>query len=119
MQQIMLEEGIIKLVIRSLTGRSEMEKEYALKLLLEFSNELDCCAKIALEKGALVLLSSVAENPDYPTLSNLAEEILENLEKVEDNVQHLAMAGRFQPLVTRLCSGMNPTILLFDLGLCG
>ncbi|XP_042385573.1 U-box domain-containing protein 43-like [Zingiber officinale] len=104
-KQIMLEEGIIKLVIRSLIGRSEMEKEYALKLLLEFSNELDYCTKIALEKGALVLLSSIAENPDYPTLSNLAEEVLANLEKVEDNVQHLAMAGRFQPLVTRLCSG--------------
>lgn len=105
----MLEQGITRLAIRSLTGRSEMEKEYALKLLLEFSIDTDCCTRIALEKGALVLLSSMAANSDYPTSSNLAEEVLKNLEKVEDNVQHLAMAGRFQPLVARLCNGMAPT----------
>ncbi|CAL9044134.1 U-box domain-containing protein 44-like [Musa acuminata AAA Group] len=102
---IMLEQGITRLAIRSLTGRSEMEKEYALKLLLEFSIDTDCCTRIALEKGALVLLSSMAANSDHPTSSNLAEEVLKNLEKVEDNVQHLAMAGRFQPLVARLCNG--------------
>ncbi|RRT47202.1 hypothetical protein B296_00039982 [Ensete ventricosum] len=106
---IMLEQGITRLAIRSLTGRSEMEKEYALKLLLEFSTDTDCCTRLALEKGALVLLSSMAANSDHPTLSNLAEEVLKNLEKVEDNVQHLAMAGRFQPLVARLCNGMAPT----------
>lgn len=105
----MLEQGITRLAIRSLTGRSEMEKEYALKLLLEFSIDTDCCTRIALEKGALVLLSSMAANSDHPTSSNLAEEVLKNLEKVEDNVQHLAMAGRFQPLVARLCNGMAPT----------
>ncbi|CAL9092210.1 unnamed protein product [Musa textilis] len=102
---IMLEQGITRLAIRSLTGRSEMEKEYALKLLLEFSIDTDCCTRIALEKGALVLLSSMAANSDHPTSSNLAEEVLKNLEKVEDNVQHLAMAGRFQPLVARLYNG--------------
>ncbi|XP_029120615.1 U-box domain-containing protein 43 isoform X2 [Elaeis guineensis] len=102
---IMIEEGITRLAIRSLTGHSEMEKEYALRLLLEFSCDEGYCKKIALEKGALVLLSSMAGSSEYPTLSNLAEEVLKNIERVEENIQHLAIAGRFQPLITQLCKG--------------
>lgn len=94
-----------RLVIRSLTASSEKEKEYSLRLLLEFSSVEGYCRKIAVEKGALVLLSSLAGNFEYPALSNLAEEILGNVEKMEENVEHLAMAGRYQPLLTRLCQG--------------
>ncbi|XP_010264614.1 PREDICTED: U-box domain-containing protein 44-like [Nelumbo nucifera] len=101
----MLEEGTIRLAIRSLIGRSEKEREYAVKVLLEFSNDESCCVKIASEKGALVVLSSMAGNLEHPGLSNLAEEILKRMEKVEDNVESLAAAGRFQPLLTRLCKG--------------
>ncbi|WOL18652.1 U-box domain-containing protein 44-like [Canna indica] len=111
---IMLEQGTIRVAIRSLTGWSEIEKEYALKILLEFSGDVNCCTKIALEKGALVLLASMVGNPDYPTLSNLAEEVLKNLEEVEDNVQHLAMAGRFQPLITRLCNDCPRLIISWN-----
>lgn len=102
---IMIEEGITRLAIRSLTGHSEMEKEFALRLLLEFSCDEGYCKKIVQEKGALVLLCSMAGNSEYPTLSNLAEDILKDMERVEENIQHLAIAGRFQPLVTRLCKG--------------
>ncbi|ONK77056.1 uncharacterized protein A4U43_C02F2640 [Asparagus officinalis] len=102
---IMLEEGMTRLAIRSLTASLEKEREYALRLLLEFSYVEGYCRKIALEKGALVLLSSLAGNVEYPVLYNLAEEILANIEKVEDNVEYLAMAGRYQPLLTRLCRG--------------
>ncbi|XP_068644172.1 U-box domain-containing protein 43-like [Aristolochia californica] len=102
---IMIEEGMIRLAIHSLTGSLEMEKEYAVKLLAEFSINVDICAKIASQKGALVLLSSITGNPENPILSSLAEEVLRNMEKVEENVQHLAAAGRFQPLLSRLCGG--------------
>ncbi|KAJ6831122.1 U-box domain-containing protein 44-like [Iris pallida] len=102
---IMIEEGMTRLAIRSLTARLEKEREYALRLLLEFSSEEGYCRKLALEKGALVLLSSMTTNLEYPTLSNLAEEILKNMEMIEENVEHLAMAGRYQPLLTRLCKG--------------
>lgn len=103
----MIEEGIIRAAIHSLTASSENEREFAVKLLLEFSNDEGYCKKIASQKGALVLLSSMAGNLEHPTLSNLAEEVLHNMEKVEENVQHLAAAGRFQPLLTRLCEGMH------------
>lgn len=106
-KQIMLEEGMLRLAIRSLNVSSEKEREYALKLLLEFSTDEGYCTKIALEKGALVLLSSMAGNVEHPTLSNLAEEILKNMETVEENIQHLAIAGRFQPLLTRLYEGTD------------
>ncbi|XP_042509189.1 U-box domain-containing protein 44-like [Macadamia integrifolia] len=103
----MLEEGTTRLAIHSLIGSSEKEKEYAVKLLLEFSSDEAYCAKMTSEKGALVLLSSMAGNLEYPAISNIAEEILKRMEKVEENVQHLAAAGRFEPLLTRLCHGTS------------
>ncbi|ONH99885.1 hypothetical protein PRUPE_6G055800 [Prunus persica] len=106
-KNIMLQEGITRLAIHSLIGSSEKEKEYAVKLLLEFSSDKACCIKIATEKGALVLLSSMAGNLEHPGLSNLANKVLKQMEKVEDNVQYLAAAGRFEPLLTRLCEGSD------------
>ncbi|KAK3019279.1 hypothetical protein RJ639_004228 [Escallonia herrerae] len=106
-QKIMLEEGITRLAIHSLIGGSEKEREYGVKLLLEFSSDETYCVRIASEKGALVLLLSMAGNLEHPALSNLAEEILKRMERMEDNVQHLAAAGRFEPLLSRLCEGSD------------
>jgi len=102
----MLGRGINRLAVHSLIGSSAKEREYATKLLLEFCNDEDCCARIASEKGSLVLLSSIAGNMEYPSLSKLAEEVLRLMERVEDNVQCLAAAGRFGPLISRLHDGM-------------
>ncbi|KAK1264497.1 U-box domain-containing protein 44 [Acorus gramineus] len=101
---IMFEEGMTRLATRSLTGSSE-EKEFAVKLLLELSRVERYCKKIAVEKGALFLLTSMAGSLEHPNLSNLAEEVLKNAEKAEENIQPLAEAGRFQPLIGRLCTG--------------
>lgn len=103
----MIAEGITKLAINSLGGSTEKEKEkeYALRLLIEFSNNEAYCAKIASEKGAFLLLSSLAENLEHPGLSNLAEDVLKRLEAMDENVEHLAAAGRFEPLLSRLCEG--------------
>ncbi|KAK4606073.1 hypothetical protein RGQ29_000375 [Quercus rubra] len=106
-KKIMLEEGITRLAIHGLIGSSEKEREYAVKLLLEFSSDEACCTKIASEKGALVLLSSLAGNLEHPSLSNLAEEVLKQMERVEENVQPLAAAGRFEPLLSRLCEASD------------
>ncbi|KAJ8437943.1 hypothetical protein Cgig2_031459 [Carnegiea gigantea] len=106
-KKTMLGEGITKLAINSLAGNSEEEKENALKLLLEFSRDEAYRAKIASEKGAFLLLSSVAENLEHPALSHLAEDVLKHLEMVDENVEHLAAAGRFEPLLSRLCEGSD------------
>lgn len=102
---MMLHEGMTRLAIRSLTSSLEDEKEFAVKLLLEFSHVEGYCAKLASEKGAVVLLSSMAGDPERPVLSNIAEDLLKNMEKMEENIQPLAAAGRFQPVLTRLCEG--------------
>lgn len=102
----MLERGTTRLAIHSLIGNSEKEREHAIKLLLEFCNDEDCCVRIASEKGALVLLSSIAGNMEYPSLSNLAKEVLRQMKRVEDNVQYFAAAERFGPLISRLHDGM-------------
>ncbi|XP_074295015.1 U-box domain-containing protein 44-like isoform X2 [Silene latifolia] len=101
----MIEGGITKLAVHSLVGSTEKEKENALKLLIEFSSDKDYCEKIASEKGAFVLLSSLAENLEQPALANLAEDLLRCLEMMDENVEHLAAAGRFEPLLSRLCEG--------------
>ncbi|GAB4824537.1 hypothetical protein Ancab_007413 [Ancistrocladus abbreviatus] len=106
-KMIMLGEGITRLAIHSLVGNTEKEKECALKLLLKFSSDKTYCVKIASEKGALVLLSSMAGNLEHPSLSNVAKEVLKHLELVEENVQHLAAAGRFEPLINRLREGSD------------
>lgn len=105
----MIGEGITKLAINSLAGSTEKEKEkeYALLLLIEFSDNEAYCAKIASEKGAFLLLSSLAENLEHPGLSNLAEDVLKRLEVVDENIEHLAAAGRFEPLLSRLCEGSH------------
>ncbi|XVF46762.1 hypothetical protein PTKIN_Ptkin03bG0054500 [Pterospermum kingtungense] len=104
-KKIMIEEGITRLAINSLIGSSEKEREYAVKLLLELSSDEACYSRIASEKGAIVLLSSMAGNLEHPSLANLAEEVLTRMERAEDSVQHLAAAGRFEPLLSRLHEG--------------
>ncbi|KAH1090910.1 hypothetical protein J1N35_018167 [Gossypium stocksii] len=104
-KKIMLDEGMTRLAIHSLTGSSEKEREYAVKLLLEFSSDEAYCTRIASEKGALVLLSSMAGNLEHPAVANLAEELLTQMERTEDSVQHLAAAGRFEPLLSQLREG--------------
>ncbi|XAR58905.1 Ubiquitin--protein ligase [Bertholletia excelsa] len=106
-KKIMLEEGVTRSAVHSLIGSSEEEREHAVKLLLEFSQDEAYCANIAFEKGALVLLSTMAGNPEHPTLSNLAEKALKQMEKVKDNVEHLAAAGRFEPLLDWLLEGSD------------
>ncbi|KAL5580728.1 hypothetical protein UlMin_013170 [Ulmus minor] len=106
-KKIMLEEGTTRLAIHSLIASSEKERENAVKLLLEFSSDEACCIKIVSEKGALVLLSSMAGNLEHPVLSNLAEEVLKRMERMEDNIQHLAASGRFDPLLRRLYEGSD------------
>ncbi|KAK0605669.1 hypothetical protein LWI29_029441 [Acer saccharum] len=99
----MLEEGVTRLTIHGLIGSSEKEREYAVKLLLEFFSDETNCVSIASEKGGLVLLSSMAGNLENPALSNLAEEVLKKTGKIEEIIQHLAAAERFKPLISRLC----------------
>lgn len=103
----MLEEGITRLAIHGLIGSAEKEKEYAVRLLLDFSSDEAFCVQITSAKGALVLLSSMADSLENPSLSNLAEEVLKRLERVENNVEHLAIAGRFEPLLKQLREGIS------------
>ncbi|XP_020571690.1 U-box domain-containing protein 44-like [Phalaenopsis equestris] len=102
---IMLKEGITRLAIRSLSETSEKEREFALRILLDFSVEEEFSLNLALEKGALYLLTSIAGNSNQPSLSNLAEDVLNSMEKVEGNIESLSKEGRYQPLLIRLCEG--------------
>ncbi|GAA0150718.1 ubiquitin-protein ligase [Lithospermum erythrorhizon] len=103
----MLEEGISRLAIHSLTGSSDNEREYAVKLLLEFCNDETCCTNIAAEKGGLLLLSSMADSHENPSLTHLAVQVLKCMERIEGNIKELAEAGRFESLLKELHEGSD------------
>ncbi|CAN1846342.1 U-box domain-containing protein 44 [Linum perenne] len=81
-KKIMLEEGVTRLAVHSLVGSSDKEREFAVKLLLEFSNDEDYCIKITSEKGALVLLSS-SDDEKIEMASILGRMTLTNSSKEE------------------------------------
>ncbi|KAG4989357.1 hypothetical protein JHK82_031681 [Glycine max] len=49
---------------------------------------------------------------EYPSLSNLAKEVLRQMKRVEDNVQYFAAAERFGPLISRLHDGPQSRMLV-------
>lgn len=112
LQKIMVEEGITRLTVHGLIGSSEKEREFALRLLLVFSSDEDFCVKIASGKGALVFLTSMADDLENRSLSQLAGEVLKCIERVDSNIEQLAVAGRFGPLLKRLREGMSSIIVL-------
>lgn len=101
----MIDEGIIKLVIRSFVGSMEKEKENVLKLLLEFLSNEVYCVKIVCEKGVFVFFLSLVEDLEYFVLFNLVEDVFKCLEVVDENVEYLVVVGRFEFLLSRFCEG--------------
>nr|AFN53678.1 U-box domain-containing protein [Linum usitatissimum] len=110
-KKIMLDEGVTRLAVHSLVGNSDKEREYAVKLLLEFSNDEDYCIKITSEKGALFLLSSMAGNLENPALSNLADELLKRMESMEENVQSASVVSSLLQLLSVASSPAQASIL--------
>ncbi|KAK9940791.1 hypothetical protein M0R45_017432 [Rubus argutus] len=53
----------------------------------------------------MALLSMAKDEESKEIMLQEAEEVFKQMEKVEGIVQHLAEAGRFDPLLTRLCEG--------------
>lgn len=102
-----MECGALKLAVQSLGSGVDKERERAVGLLHELSVSPAACARIGLEKGAIVALIGVTSG--NAETSSLAEKTLVNLERVDGNALQMAEAGRLKPVLDRLCQGPEET----------
>lgn len=99
----MVEMGAIQLAVYSLKSAGvEKEQESAVSLLHEFSWSPGLCTCIGSEQGAIAALG-LASSSSNDEVCRLAEQTLENLERVDAIALQMATAERMQPVLTRLC----------------
>ncbi|KAJ7541855.1 hypothetical protein O6H91_10G079700 [Diphasiastrum complanatum] len=109
-QGAMVEAGVLRYAVKSLGSSLNKEVEGAVALMFEVSEQQIFCEKIGLEKGAIIhLVGLVSNTQENLSVSDIAEQILTNLERVDSNVLQMAEAGRFQPLFMRLFEGSEVT----------
>jgi hypothetical protein len=113
MKEMMVELGVSKLAVKSLGSSLDKEKETAVTLLHELSLHPHTCAQMGSEKGAILFLVGLTTNVDEDLkVASLAEKTLKNLEQMDCTVLQMAEAGRFQPLLSRLCEGTTKGLSL-------
>lgn len=93
----------IKYVVRSLARKIE-ETTMALKLLLELSRSSSVMNFIGNVQGCILLLVTLA-NSDDTQAAEYAQEVLDNLAFLDQNVIQMANTKYFRPLLQRLCKG--------------
>ncbi|KAL3651302.1 hypothetical protein CASFOL_004304 [Castilleja foliolosa] len=93
----------ITYIVRSLARKVE-ESVLALQLLLELSRSLYVRELIGGVQGCILLLVTLA-NSDDAQASKYAEEVLDNLAFLDENVVQMAKSKFFKPLLQRLCEG--------------
>lgn len=93
-------ESIVHLLARQIG-----EIKLALQLLLELSRNNGIRDSLGAVQGCILLLVTNLGSDDIQA-SNDAQELLENLSVLDQNVIQMAKANHFKPLLQRLSSGM-------------
>lgn len=97
-------DNALESIVRSLARHVE-ESKLALHLLLELSRSRtarDCMGNV---HGCILLLGTMLSSDDNQVARD-AQELLENLTFLDENVKQMAKANYFKPLLQRLSSGM-------------
>lgn len=109
----MVDLGVLKPTVQSLSSNVDKERESAASLLYELSLHPRICERVGSEKGAILILVGVTSNNSGNVgIRGLAEQTLTNLEQFDSTIVQMAEAGRLKPLLTRLCEGTNHSFLL-------
>ncbi|KAJ4829168.1 hypothetical protein Tsubulata_007029 [Turnera subulata] len=93
----------LELIVRSLARQIE-EIKLALQVLVELSRNHLLLDLIGSAQGCILLLVTTLNSDDIEAAKD-AEEILENLSVLTQNVIQMAHANYFKPLLRLLCSG--------------
>lgn len=97
-------ENALESIVHSL-ARQIGEIKLALQLLLELSRNNVIRDSLGTVQGCILLLVTILGSDDIQA-SKDAQELLENLSFLDQNVIQMAKANHFKPLLQRLSSGM-------------
>lgn len=90
-------------IVHSLARQHE-ESKLALHLLLELSARDTVRDSMGNVQGCILLLATMLKSGDNQNARE-AQELLENLSFLDQNVKQMAKANYFKPLLQHLCSG--------------
>lgn len=103
----MLEGDTIRTIMKFIDCEVCQERESAVSTLYELSKSELVCEKISGLNGAILILGKVAgSKADNPTVTEMAEKTLKNLDMCEKNVVQMAENGRLEPLLNLLIEGV-------------
>ncbi|KAF9602291.1 hypothetical protein IFM89_026408 [Coptis chinensis] len=108
MERIANVEDAIESIVRALGRR---EGKLAVALLLELSKNAAICERIGKPLDCIYFLVVMSSNDDVEA-SRDANELLENLALLDQNIAQMAKANYFKPLLQRLSSGLENVKLL-------
>jgi len=97
----------IRTIVKFLNHGQTQEKEQAVSLLFELSENKALSERIGSVSGAILILVGLSSSKvENFLIVDRAEKTLENLESCEKNVRQMAENGRLQPLLRLLLEGM-------------
>lgn len=97
----------IRTIVKFLNHGQTQEKERAVSLLFELSENKALSERIGSVSGAILILVGLSSSKvENLLIVDRAEKTLENLEGCEKNVRQMAENGRLQPLLRLLLEGM-------------
>lgn len=92
-------------IVRSLARQIE-ERKLALELLLELSKSDTVCDLIGNIQGSILLLVTMLNSEDVEAAKN-AQEVLDNLSFLDQNVIEMAKANYLKPILRKLSTGIS------------
>ncbi|AQK39685.1 U-box domain-containing protein 44 [Zea mays] len=97
----------IRTIVKFLNHGQTQEKEQAVSLLFELSENKALSERIGSVSGAILILVGLSSSKvENLLIVDRAEKTLENLESCEKNVRQMAENGRLQPLLRLLLDGI-------------
>lgn len=101
----------IRTIVKFLNHGQTQEKEKAVSLLYELSENKALSERVGNVSGAILILVGLSSSKvENLLIVDRAEKTLENLESCEKNVRQMAENGRLQPLLRLLLEG---TVILY------
>lgn len=97
-------DNALKSIVHSLARQHE-ESKLALELLLELSTSIASRDTMGNIQGCILLLVTMSKSGDIQVAGE-AQELLENLSFLDQNVKQMAKANYFKPLLQCLSSGI-------------
>lgn len=96
----------ISTIIDMLSSSHQPIRHASLQFLLELSKSLSLCKKIGSVPGGILMLINIKYKHSIDAFaSEKADGTLRNLERVPNNIKHMAECGHLEPLLDHLTEG--------------